>query len=578
MPRFATPLLALFLMLVGLIAPPAHAQDRRVALVVGVDSYRSLPSLSNARADARAVAERLGRLGFEVVGPVLDPPQQEFIAALDRFENRLQGAALGLIFFAGHGVEVRGRNLLLPADAPAATSERQLRSSAIDAQEMLASALERTPRVVLILDACRDNPLPRDPARGGRHMVGGARGLERIDAPPRDDGGSLVVLAAAPGEVALDRLPNNDQNPNSVFTRHLIRALDDPTRPLPTLMGEVRDAVAATARQANRRQVPEITDRMVGSGSVVLAGAAARPAPVAPPAPAPPPPFPVGIGERFQDCANCPEMVVIPPGRFVMGSPATEPGRYDDEGPQRDVTLHSAIALGRGPVTVAEFRAFVQATGHQTPGGCWTSNTAASQPDLDTATDWRNPGFAQEDSHPVVCVSWHDAEAYVGWLSRRSGQRYRLPTEAEWEYAARAGTRTRWWWGDEEAAQCRHANGLDQRMLQVARAWSRYAVAPCNDGFAHTSPITQFAANRFGLHDMGGNVSQWTQDCYRDTYAGAPGDASLAVIGGDCTERVLRGRSWDSAPQFLRSAYRSRTFIRIRSSRVGFRVARTPGG
>jgi formylglycine-generating enzyme required for sulfatase activity len=271
-------------------------------------------------------------------------------------------------------------------------------------------------------------------------------------------------------------------------------------------------------------------------------------------------------------------LVVIPAGSFMMGSPENEQGRQANEGPQRQVTLHQAIALGGGPVTVGQFRAFVEATGHQTPGGCWRQDPERNEGGTDPALNWRNPGFQQADDHPVVCVSWEDAQAYVRWLSRRTGQGYRLPTEAEWEYAARAGTRTRWWWGARNEDQCRHANGLDQRMVQVAHAWRRVGVAPCNDGFAYTSPVGRFAANRFGLHDMGGNVWQWVEDCYRDSYEGAPEDASQAVKGGDCFSRVLRGGSWYDSYWVLRSAFRLGDKPGNRSGDIGFRVARTPGG
>lgn len=282
-------------------ASQAWAQERRVALVVGANEYRHVTPLATAVNDARAVARRLGELGFEVVGPVLDPTRDQFIAALDRFEALLAGANLGLFFYAGHGVEVGGRNLLLPVDAPAATSERQLRANAIDAQEIVSGMLARTARAVVILDACRDNPLPRDPARGNQPIVGSTRGLEPMEGPRRDDGGSFVVLAAAPGAVAFDRLPGDDADPNGVFTRHLLRAMAQPARPLPALMTEVRDAVAGAARAANRTQIPEITDRMVGSGQVMLARGVVPPVP--PVVAAPPSPMPQGPAPEALDLA-----------------------------------------------------------------------------------------------------------------------------------------------------------------------------------------------------------------------------------------------------------------------------------
>ena len=580
----------LVLILVLLVTAPAAAREKRVALMVGADAYRAIPALSTAVADARAVATQLRTLGFEVVGPVLDPARDQFNAALDRFEGALRGAALGGFFCAGHAVEVTGRNRLLP----------------VGAQEILASILGRTPRAVMMLDTCRDNPLLRDPVRGNRPTVGGNRGLESIETPRRDDGGSLVVLAAAPGEVALDRLPGNDCDPNGPFTRHLLCALAKPARPLPALVGEVGDAVAADAGSAGRRHMPEITDRMVGNRMVggstptlaalpvaapaapaimvqsVLVPQAAPPsqdlldltfwqsiqdsrsptnleaylqqfpqrrfaalasnrlaALRAPPATAPPPsPFPVGIGESFRDCAECPEVVVIPTGRFKMGSPSSETGRDLDEGPQREVSVLRSLAVGKFEVTFAEWDACVAASG------------CSRRP---------SDGGWGRGSQPVMNISWGDAQEYVRWLSLRTGRGYRLLTEAEWEYAARAGTTTPYSFG-----------------FLVGPSQANYS----GGGLGRTQAVGSYPANAWGLHDMHGNVWEWVQDAYFAGYAGAPSDASQAVESAHYprySARILRGGSWDSGPQYLRSA------LRLRSSwegahDTGFRVARTPDG
>jgi formylglycine-generating enzyme required for sulfatase activity len=271
-------------------------------------------------------------------------------------------------------------------------------------------------------------------------------------------------------------------------------------------------------------------------------------------------------------------MMVIPAGSFEMGSRAGLTRSFRGIDPQTQVTLRAPLAVTRGPITLGQFRAFADETGHQTPGGCWRWDPQADRNVLAPELSWRSPGFPQEDDHPVVCVSWDDTQAYARWVSQRSGQRYRLPTEAEWEYAARAGTRTRWWWGEREADQCRYANGLDQRMVQVASIWSRYEVAPCDDGFAFTSPVTRFAANGFGLHDMGGNAWQWVEDCWQGSHAGAPNDASVAVTTENCASRVLRGGGWADSLQTLSAAHRFSYEPRIRHTALGFRLARTPGG
>jgi formylglycine-generating enzyme required for sulfatase activity len=180
----------------------------------------------------------------------------------------------------------------------------------------------------------------------------------------------------------------------------------------------------------------------------------------------------------------------------------------------------------------------------------------------------------QDDSHPVVCVNRDDANAYVAWLSAKVGQEYRLPSEAEWEYAARAGTVTSRYWGDDPRLTCLHANGADQSARRHIPGAGDWAIHECDDGYAYTSPAGRFQANAFGLKDMLGNAWEWTEDCWHDNYIGAPTDGSPWTSGGECGELVLRGGAWDYGPQLLRSAYRSRVGAANRDVGLGFRVAR----
>jgi formylglycine-generating enzyme required for sulfatase activity len=283
--------------------------------------------------------------------------------------------------------------------------------------------------------------------------------------------------------------------------------------------------------------------------------------------------YPVGIGQSFRD-GDGPEMVVIPPGSFTMGSPASEAGRENDEGPQRTVQVREALAVGKFHVTVGEYRRFAEATGRGAPAcNFWDGSKWVLEP----SRTWRSPGFAQSDRHPVVCVSWEDAQAYARWLSQRTGRGYRLLTEAEWEYVARAGTRTSRWWGDGEAGQCNAANGADASGKR-AFGWGD-GPATCDDGHAATSPVGSFRPNGFGLFDMAGNAWQWVEDCWKDNYQGSPTDSLVALVsGGDCGRRVLRGGSWISFPRLLRSADRIGFTPGNRYDIIGFRVARTPGG
>ncbi len=281
-------------------------------------------------------------------------------------------------------------------------------------------------------------------------------------------------------------------------------------------------------------------------------------------------------GSAYRDCADCPEMVVVPAGSFVMG---TAPGeetreqlaesfRYRSEPPRR--VQVRPFSVGKFEVTRGQYRAFAEATG-RAGSGCFVWNGADFE--LDKTKDWRNTGYAQSDAHPVACVSWEDAGAYVQWLAQKTTKPYRLLTEAEWEYATRAGAATARYWGDDADQACTHANGADRsaaRHTLTARQWQS---ASCDDGHAHTAPAGSYRANAFGLHDMLGNVGEWTQDCWNNHYNGAPVDGR-AWLAGDCAMRAVRGGAWDDAPTGLRAAYRVGSPATIRLYSRGFRVAR----
>jgi formylglycine-generating enzyme required for sulfatase activity len=249
-------------------------------------------------------------------------------------------------------------------------------------------------------------------------------------------------------------------------------------------------------------------------------------------------------GTEFKDCTECPAMVVVPAGSFTMGSPASEAGREGDEGPQHQVTIPRALAIGKFEVTLAEWDACVS------DGGC-----AGYRPSDD--------GWGR-GNRPVIHVSWNDAQSYLTWVSRKAGKQYRLLSESEWEYAARAGTITPYFWGP--TASHEYANyGTDACCVGLARG---------SDKWENTSPSGSFPPNGFGLYDMLGNVWEWTQDCQNGSYDGAPSDGS-AWTAGDCGLRVLRGGSWFADPSFLRSAIRDWDTTGKRNYDSGFRVART---
>ena len=277
-------------------------------------------------------------------------------------------------------------------------------------------------------------------------------------------------------------------------------------------------------------------------------------------------------GKKLRDCEVCPEMVVIPAGRYRMGSPSTEKDRDSDEGPVHDVTIWEPLAVGIHEVTKEEFRQFVKETHHSTGKDCVTFESGKWK--NRSGRSWKKPGFSQDKRHPVVCVSWADAKAYVGWLSIKTGEAYRLLSESEWEYAARGGTRTSRYWGEAETSQCRYANGGDKALRKRYSKWI-WKTASCNDKRAHTSSVGGFQPNGFGLHEMLGNVWEWVENCWHSSYQGAPTDGSAWTRGGDCSKRVLRGGSWLGEPGNLRSASRFAYSTGNRSSVNGLRVART---
>jgi formylglycine-generating enzyme required for sulfatase activity len=263
--------------------------------------------------------------------------------------------------------------------------------------------------------------------------------------------------------------------------------------------------------------------------------------------------------EGFRDCPGCPEMVVAPAGRFTMGSPKGEPERLDRED-QVAVTIAKPFAVGRFAVTRGEFAAFVKATGRKLDGGCYTYAGAVWQ--LQAQRNWQSPGFAQDDRHPVICVNWSDAKAYASWLSSTTGKAYRLPSEAEREYVARAGTTTPFWWGAAITTKQANYNGKP------------YAGGAAGEFRKATVPVDAFAPNPWGLYNVHGNVWEWTEDCRSESHAGNPGDGS-ARTSGDCQQRAVRGGAWYNSPLYLRSAFRGRNKPENRNYDFGFRVVRT---
>ncbi len=259
-------------------------------------------------------------------------------------------------------------------------------------------------------------------------------------------------------------------------------------------------------------------------------------------------------GDTFRDCDVCPVMVVVSEGKFTMGTPVSEPKSENRERPRHDVTISRRFAMGIFEITFDEWDACVEAK------GC--NNY------LPDDERWGR------GKRPVIYVNWHDADAYVEWLSQVTGEDYRLPSEAEWEFSARAGTATAYSFGNDEGDLCLFANSADASLN--AGKDEGYLPLDCNDGFGtETAPVGSFKPNPYGIYDVHGNVWEWVADCWNDTYAGAPSDGS-AWTEGSCNQRVLRSASWvDARGGSLRSGHRGRIDVSMRSNNLGFRVART---
>ena len=591
-------------------APAAHAQ-KRVALVIGNSAYQHTPKLANPKNDATDMVAALKKLGVQVTeGFDLDK------AAFDRkvrdFAAALQGTEAGLFFFAGHGLQVAGHNYLVPVDAELKTA------SALDFEMVRVDVVQRvmeheTSTNVLFLDACRDNPLARNLARAlGTRSAEIGRGF----APVVSGVGTLISFSTQPGNVALDGTGRNSPFAGALM-KHLVAPKDD----LSAILIDVRNDVM---RETQNKQVPwehsALRGRFYFSGPAQVAtapsvqllsseaaeawGVAERTKSVAA--------FEAFIrrfgdtyygdlakvrlaelkqaeqeaeaakkkadeearakaeaerkrlallqqqqeerkraeaaegkkvGQVFRDCPDCPEMVVMPAGSFMMGSPASEEGRSENEGPQHTVTIAQPFAVGKFEVTFAEWDACVGA------GGCKHKTSDA---------DWGR------GKRPVINVSWNDITTeYLPWLSRKTGKTYRLLSEAEWEYAARAGTSTPFSTGRTITPE--QAN-FDGNYTYAGSAKGVYR--------RRTVEVGTYQPNSFGLYDMHGNVWEWLQDCWNGSYQSAPTDGS-AWTTGDCGSRVLRGGSWGSLPLYLRSAIRVWFDPNFRNYGFGFRVGRT---
>ncbi|MCC5861164.1 MAG: SUMF1/EgtB/PvdO family nonheme iron enzyme [Gammaproteobacteria bacterium] len=292
--------------------------------------------------------------------------------------------------------------------------------------------------------------------------------------------------------------------------------------------------------------------------------------------------------ETIRDCDTCPELVLIPAGEFLMGADIAEPRSLGlpefwatREQPVTHVTVERNFYLGKYEISRGEFAQFAAATGYTPEPGCW--HFVGSEWLFDETRNWQDAGIDQDDTHPVTCVNWLDAQAYLAWLSQKTGYVYRLASEAEWEYAVRAGTQTVYWFGDSPEQICEFVNlgdittrerfGWDQTEIKY-EVMDNWKGEECRDGYATTAPVHETAANPFGLYGMLGNANEWVADCWNDDHSEAPGTQAARLTGTDCGLRVMRGQGWTAIAASTRPAFRLKMNATDRRFTFGFRVAR----
>jgi formylglycine-generating enzyme required for sulfatase activity len=596
--------LAVVALLPLLAQEPKFTADtgRRLALVVGVRQYEKsdeLAALKYTENDAHQLADVLTRAGYKVVvltqkesrakeDIFLAPTAKNIRRELDTLlhPDKRTEADTALVAFSGHGVQLQSgkEHYLCPQDADLDDTKTLIALGEVyERMDKCKAGLK-----LLFTDACRNDP--KD-TKGAKF----AAKVETKPSPQKRDkpGGVASFFSCSAGQFSYE----SDKLEHGLFFHFLIEGFKGKGAnskgqvTLESLASYVKSQVDDQVKELlgrDKDQMPHLVSDVRGSVplTVVAAGEAEREEDF----------DYYHDGERKRgkrrvmtlDLGNGVklELVRIPRGKFMMGSPNGEKRRRSDE-EQHEVDLTRDFWMGKLEVTRGQFRAFVKDTGYETEAekgdGAIVWNATNGQFEQNKDANWKNVGFEQTDEHPVVCVSWNDAVEFTRWLAKKSGKTVRLPTEAEWEYACRAGTTTRFYCGDDEERLALVGNVADGTAKKKFARWTTMIKA--EDGYVFTAPGGKFLANRFGLHDMHGNASEWCADYYGPRYNKI--DSKTDPIQdqpqyqGD--HRVLRGGSWgDSQDSFwdCRAAARSRFEPGFRNGVVGFRVcvpaARTP--
>lgn len=512
----------------------AHA-GKRVALVIGNGAYKHTRALPNPGNDAAAIAGRFRAMGFDSVSLQKDLDYQAMRLAIRNFGRRAQRADVAVVYFAGHGLEVGGRNYLVPTDAKL-LSDDDLEYEAVTLGSILRQVRSARALRLVILDACRNNPLSSKMQLSQGITRSVTRGFSRIEP----EGDIYVAYAAKHGTVAAD-----GDGIHSPYTSALLKHMSEPGIDIRRMFGKVRDSVSAAT---NGRQQPH-TYGSLGGGLLYLVPPDGKTGPAArreerklakrhDPVPRPPRrqrvPVCDGIatkvrgverclevGQSFRDCDDCPTMVAIPAGKFLMG-----------DSRKREVTIGYNLAVGKFEVSEQDWHACVMT------GSC-------------------KAGKRRRNTYPKTGIFRDEMETYLKWLSKRTGKRYRLLSEAEWEYAARAGTNTKFFFGDDASQHRKYAWTIDN----------------ADGSLMVPQPSGKKLPNGFGLHDMYGNAWEIVDDCWHASLDKAPRDGSAWKT--DCEgQGVRRGGATMSPPFAANSASRFKD-TGSRLGTKGFRVART---
>jgi len=510
---------------VQVMKPERQAPSKRVALVIGIGKYHKAP-LENPTNDADDMAKVLECVGFDVI-KVKNASLKDMKMAINTFGEKLKQAEVGLFYFAGHGMQYQGENYLFPIGAMDTVKVAEhLQSETLNATYVLSTM--KYPKNesnlnlnIVILDACRNNPF-RTLLRQNRGLD--QEGLALMEVPS----GSLIAYATRPNMKASD-----GNGKNSPYVKHLKQEILKPGISILDMLTNVR---AAVMQETSNYQAPGFYSEL--NRTFCFVGPCQKPdKPSSSAQCVVDKRSPLSSDKLFRDALQVggegPQMVWVEPGSFKMGD--LQGQGFSNEKPVQEVYV-SHFAIGRYEVTFAEYDHFVKATGSQKPDD----------------EKWGR------DKRPVINVSWKDATAYADWLTQQTRETYRLPTEAEWEYAARAGTETAYWWGNEIKQNYAVCDGCGSE-------WDT----------KKTAPVGCFPANAFGLHDTVSNVWEWTCSEYEEQYAGQEQEC-VDNTDAKGLRVTTRGGSWFTIPKGVRAAFRFKLRPTERYNEVGFRVVRIP--